>query len=409
MLALHRRFVTLFFVLVLIGPFWIFSQEDAKEFDSAALDDFEIVWKTISEQYVDSNFGGLDWDSLGEEYRQQIENAPDPETAYRFLSDMVAKLENENTFVIPPWVRPPAQDESSDMLLEYAGVGILLQEQESGDILVLQVFTGTPAEAAGVLVGDIIVGVNMWRVSGENPMIQVTERVRGQVGTSVSLTLRDPEGAERTLEVTRAKIDLRPSVEDRIVEGTIGYLHIPILTVDLVEEGSRALPQLLSTRGLVLDLRSVYLGTFEGMVLIAQWFLGAGNLGGFVSREGAYQLPSRSDAIAAYQRPMVVLTDSRTSGVGEILTLLLSEYKRTQVVGNRTDGGYELIYPLDLPSGGYLSVAVGKYVTPRGELLPSEGIGPDFEVEIPDLQTIREGRDVYLEKAIEVLRNPRRL
>jgi carboxyl-terminal processing protease len=159
---------------------------------------------------------------------------------------------------------------------------------------------------------------------------------------------------------------------------------------------------------MILDLRSVSFGGYEEMAQIVQWFLGAGHLGGFLSREGAFALPSRQDAIAAFQRPVVILTNPRTSQVAEVLAFLLTEYKRGKIVGNQTAGSYELSRQLDLPSGGLLQVAIGRYISPQGNLLPPEGLVPDVEVEFPDLATVRSGRDVYIEQAIEVLRNPKR-
>jgi len=404
-------------LLLLTVPFLLSGQaeEQAEEEDRSlgysvqdALVDFDAAWQVIAENYVDPEFEGLDWEAVREEYRPRVGAAPDAGTAYELIGEMVARLENGNTLVVTPWMRSALETDSSDVLLEYGGVGILLQELTTGDVMVLQVFRDTPAEGAGVLIGDVITGVDDWRVSGENPVSAIADRVRGPVDTEVTLTLRDPDDAERDVTITRAKIDLRPSVENRMIEGTIGYLRIPVLSEELVSVSSRALPQMLSASGMILDLRSVSSGGFEEMAQIAQWFLGSAHLGGFISHEGAFALPYREDAIAAYQRPVVVLTNSRTYGIAEILTFVLDEYRRVKIVGNQTAGGFELGRPVDLPSGGILHVAIGRYISPTGEFLPQEGMEPDEEVEIPDLATVRSGRDVYIEKAVEVLRNPKR-
>ena len=376
------------------------------------LADFDVVWETISEGYVDPGFGGVDWESLKDEYRSKVEEAEDALSAYEAIDELTEKLGNEYTFVVPPWLRPEQasepEEDSSGIELEYAGVGILLQQMTNGDVWVLQVFSETPAEAAGVLVGDVISGVEDWRVEGENPVSEISKRVRGPVGTDITLTVRDPEGGERNVTIERARIDLRPSVEYRVVEGSIGYLRIPALSEELVDEASRALPQLLSARSLILDLRNVSGGNLEAMVKVAQWFIGAAQMGGFVSRDGAAGLPFREDAVAAFQRPMTVLTNTRTYGIGEILAVVLNDYKRARIVGNPTQGGFQIGQFVDLPSGALLQMTIGLYVTPKGELLPLGGLTPNDTVELPDLATVRSGRDVYIEKAIEVLRtNPR--
>ena len=53
-------------------------------------------------------------------------------------------------------------------------------------------------------------------------------------------------------------------------------------------------------------------------------------------------------------------------------------------------------------------MTVGIYVTPKNDLHPIRGVEPDDPVEVPDLATIRAGKDVYIDAAVEVLRtNPR--
>jgi len=434
--------ISLIFLIPVLG----FSQEDAQNQETAedrianlsielVLKDFDLVEKSITEEYVDPGFGGTDWEKLKKEYKQKIESAQDPKRAYELLIEMACKLGNENTTIFPPWLTQPAepefpeevtaeealpaeppeeekataeepseQDAVDALKLKYTGVGVLIQQVESGEIMVVQVFEGGPAEKAGVLIGDVIVGVDGWEVSRETKIEEVTERSRGPEGTEVLLTLRDPLGEERKVAITRASIELKPEVKHRIIEGTIGYLRIPLLTPELASEGARALPQLLNTRRMILDLRSVESGSIEGMVRIAQWFLGAANMGGFQYRKGAFALPYNKEAIAAYHRPLVILTNSRTYGLAEVLVFLMQEYRRATIIGNNTAGRFELMQLIELPSGGVLRLSVARYISPRGNPLPFKGIAPEVIVEPPDISLLREGRDTYVEKAVEELR-----
>ncbi len=373
--------------------------------------DFDAAWQTIKDTFVDPKTYGVDWDALKREYRPKVAAAADAQAAYKLLDEMIGKLKSPNTGVIPPWEKPAATqaaDALAEPLLQYGGAGILLQPLQSGEIFVLQVFKGTPAEKVGVLVGDVITGVDGWRVTGTDAMDQVAKRVRGVVGTTVRITLKDPAGAERSVDIVRAQIDLRPSVDHRVIQGTIGYIRLPVLSKDLVDEASKALPSLLSTNGLILDLRSVGSGNLDQMVVIAQWFLGAAHMGGFVSRQGAEALPFNQDANAAYVRLLVVLTNSRTYGIGEMLAFILRQYKRAGIVGETSAGAFEVANEDALPSGGVLDVAVARFLTGQGTLLPLTGLTPDVKVDPADLATLRAGRDVVIEKAVDTLRsNPR--
>jgi carboxyl-terminal processing protease len=375
------------------------------------LKDFDTAWQAVKDTFVDPKYYGVDWDALKTQYRPKVAAAADGQAAFAVLSQMMDTLKSPNTGVVAPWELAPtasSADALAEPLLQYGGAGILLQPLQSGDIFVLQVFKGTPAEKAGVLVGDVITGVDDWRVSGADALNEITTRVRGVVGTAVKLTLKDPAGAERTVSIVRDQIDLRPSVDYRVIQGTIGYLRIPVLSKDLVDVAAKTLPKLLSANGLILDLRSVGSGNLDQMVVVAQWFLGAAHMGGFVARDGGQALGYSEDANAAYQRPMVVLTNSRTYGIGEILAFVLRQYKRAGLVGEASAGAFEIASETPLPSGGVLDVAVARYMTGQGVLLPLGGLTPDVKVDPSDLATLRAGRDTAIEKAVDTLRtNPR--
>lgn len=399
---------------VLLVAAFAFAQDATVDLTiEQVLEDFDAAWQIVGEGFYDPEHRGIDWEATKGEYRARLEESDDPQAAYSLITEMVAQLGSPTTSVIPPWEVAPADepDEANDEgsaaqpLLEYGGVGILLSQTTAGEVLVLQVFRETPAEEAGALIGDIIVGVDDWRVAGEDAMEQVVSRVRGVVGTDVELTLRDPDGMERSIEITRAQIDLRPSVEARVLENGTGYIRVPALTGTLVDEASKSLPTLLSSRNLILDLRSVSVGELDAMATLAQWFLGSAQLGGFLTAGGAQALPFREDAIAAYQRTMTVLTNDSTSGVPEMLASILSSYRRAGLVGGQTAGGVELSQVAELPNGGIIGIALARYIAPDGTLAPTAGLEPDVGVELPDLATVREGRDVYIEAAIEAMQN----
>ncbi len=380
----------------------------AQSGDSAGpLEDFDFVWRAISEWYVEPDYGGVAWDQIRDQYRSRVQRAADSDGAYQVIGEMLAELGNSTTFVIPPSVVPALRQQAAQQgpaEQEYAGVGILIGETEGPGVAVLGTFREAPAEKAGVLLGDVLVGVNGYRFTYDDDTQAVTDRVRGPVGTDVTLTLRDPDGVERQVTITRGRIDLRPSVETRVVQRTIGYIRVPSLTMDLIQQVSRALPSLLSTQGIVVDLRGVPGGSPDAMAVLAQWFLGPTPIGAVVTREERHPIPYSPDAIAAYRGHLVVLTDSRTSGVAEVLAAVLRDAGRARLVGAVTRGGSQIASIVEMPSGGLLQIAIANYTTARGTVLRDKGITPDVELDPPDLATLRAGRDPHLDRAIEVIR-----
>lgn len=378
--------------------------------DPTPVDDFDVVWEAVAEYYVDDSFGGVSWDAMREEFRPRVQSAPDVESAYGAIGEMLGRLENDDTFVIPPSVVPElATAAVGQREEEYAGVGVMISDFREVGVVVTGTFRESPAEGAGVLPGDTIVAVDGEPLVKEEGTQGVADRVRGPVGSEVTLTLRDPDGEDRDVTITRGRIDLRPSVDARVIRPGIGYIRLPAITTDLVQQASRALPALLSTSGIALDLRGIGTGTPEAMVVLAQWFLGPTRLGTIVTREESFPIPHRPDAIAAYRGPVVVITDSRTSGVAEVLAQVLREYDRARIVGATTRGGSQVAQVVPLPSGGLLHLVIARYVTPKGMLLHTEGIEPDVELAPPDLATIRAGEDPYLDRAEEIIRRGGRI
>ena len=374
------------------------------------VDDFDAVWEAVSESYADPDFDSDSWETLRDDYRSRVRNTEDEERAYELLSEMLGHLDNDELFVIAPTVVPqllqaaPGQPEQ-----EYAGVGVMIAEREDGSVVATGTFRDAPAEEAGVLPGDVIVAVDGEPLPAEGATDAAVERIRGPVDSEVTLTLRDPDGEMRDVTITRGRIDLRPSVEAQMERPGIGYIRIPTLSIELVQEASRALPSLMSARGMVLDLRAVSGGMPEAMVILATWFLGSAEVGSIVTREERHPLPQRPDSIAAFRQPLVILTDGRTSGVGEVLAEVLREHRRATILGATTAGGSQIGQFLELPTGGLFHLIIGQYETPRGRLLGSDGIVPDEEIEPPDLAAIRAGEDPYLDRAEEIIRQGGRL
>ena len=406
---MNRQPLPVLLLLALVFAVPLAAQEASPQ-EASPLTDFDAVWEAVSEWYVDATYGGVSWDALRDEYRPRVQNAEDEEAAYRAISEMVGRLQNSDTFIVPPWLVPQiARAAAGQPEQEYAGVGVIISEFIEIGVVVTGTFREAPAEKAGVLPGDVIIAVDGEPLVAEEGTQGVADRVRGPIGTQVTLTLRDPDGNDRDVTITRGRIDLRPSVDARIARPGIGYIRLPAITPDLVQQVSRALPTLLSTRGIALDLRGISGGSPEAMVVLAQWFLGPTQLGTIKTRDETFPIPHRPDAIAAYRNPVVVITDSRTSGVAEVLAEVLREYSRARIVGATTRGGSQVAQVLPLPTGGLLHLVVGRYVTPKGTLLQSEGIVPDVLLDPPDLATIRSGADPYLDRAEEIIHRGGRL
>jgi len=284
----------------------------------------------------------------------------------------------------------------------FSGVGLSVSEVESG-LRVVEVFKRSPAEAAGIEVGETIVEVDGASIAGLGSSA-ATERIKGPEGTEVTLGVRHPKsGRTRQVKVTRAQISV-PVVASRLkqVDGRkLGYVHLAAFSDGADVALRRAVRRLQAkgAEGLALDLRENGGGLLDEAVLTASVFLPEGEV--VVSTESRTQghavFRTKGDNLPAL--PIVVLIDRNTASAAEILAAALADDAGAKTVGTRSYGKGVFQQEIGLSNGGALKLTVGEYFTPKGENLAGKGIQPD--VEARDLPGT--ARDEGLERALDVL------
>jgi carboxyl-terminal processing protease len=264
----------------------------------------------------------------------------------------------------------------------FSGIGLSVAEAERG-LRVERVFKGSPAEGAGLDVGDTIVSVEGKSIAGLSATV-ATERIKGPEGSEVAIGVLERGGEKvRKLRLTRAEIAV-PVVSNRVVERggeKLGYVRLAAFSEgahgflrQAVEKVRRQ-----GAQGLVLDLRANGGGLLQEAVLAASIFLPEGTV--VVTTE------SRTQGDAVYEarggnlpaQPTVVLIDSGTASAAEILTAALEDEAGAEVVGERSFGKGVFQQEVGLSNGGALKLTIGEYFTPDGTNLGGNGIRPDVE------------------------------
>lgn len=278
----------------------------------------------------------------------------------------------------------------------YVGVGVTVNaaEREEG-LLVLSVTEGGPAQAAGVVAGDVIVAVDGTDISGDMRG-QGSELVTGPEGTQVELTLLGEDGTTRTVTCTRATLRT-PSATGELLEGGVGYVQLSNFysgAADSFREEVDALVE-QGAQGLIIDLRSNPGGYISELTAILDYLLPEGPVFQQNPRWGTQSVyQSGADCI---DLPMVTLVNADTYSAAELLAAELKEFQGYPVVGVRTSGkGYsQITFPLI--NGGGLGLSTATYCTGEGNSLIGVGIIPDVELELSGEE------DNQLQAAMELL------
>jgi carboxyl-terminal processing protease len=265
----------------------------------------------------------------------------------------------------------------------FSGIGVSIKPVKQG-LEVEKVFPHTPAEAAGIEVGETIVSVAGEPIA-KLSVTQATEKIKGPEGTQVAIGIRGKNGKVRRLTLTRAEVAL-PNVSSRVEKADgheLGYIRMLSFSEGAHDQIARAVRKVEreGAEGIVLDLRGNPGGLLQEAVLCAGVFLPEG--------EVVVSTKSRTQGDQVYKtrggnlpsRPLVVLVDRGTASAAEILAAALADDGGAEVVGTRTYGKGLFQEEHELSNGGALKLSVGEFFTPEGvNLAESHGVHPDVKV-----------------------------
>ena len=265
----------------------------------------------------------------------------------------------------------------------YPGVGIEVAAEGTA-VKILRPIAGSPADRAGIKAGDLIARIDGTDVGAD--VAGAIERMRGEAGSTVSLTVRRPSTGE-VLDFTmqRAHVAVHSVLSTSLVPG-YGYVRITGFSETTAQDLNRAVAQLRrdnpdGLKGLVLDLRNNPGGVLEAGVAVADAFLDRGVI---VSADGRtadarFQMDATPGDLLN-GAPMVVLVNGGSASAAEIVAGALKDHGRAEIIGHRTygKGTVQTVMPL---SKGALKLTTSRYFTPSGSSIHEKGIQPDLVVE----------------------------
>ncbi len=257
----------------------------------------------------------------------------------------------------------------------YSGIGLqitLLNEE----VTVTGVFRGFPASEMGILVGDVIVGVDGHDASDWSTGM-TADSIRGPAGSSVNVDVRRAGYDEPfSFDITRAEVHV-PAVSYGVLEEGIGYVAMDRVARNAAREMNEALQELQGHRGLIIDLRRNPGGFLDESLMLADLFLEPGStLASTVQRApgGSAEEPDTDSFTDRWPQmvpdlPIVILVDQYTASGAEILAGALQDYDRALVLGERTFGKGVVQTVMPLPHGRRLRFTTGSWMTPLGRSL----------------------------------------
>ena len=297
------------------------------------------------------------------------------------VSGLLYGLEDPYTFYYneEAWAEMQAEEEG-----EYTGIGIqLLGSYEDYSVTITRVFRDTPAEAAGLRKGDLLVRVEDIDVNVET-MQSAVNVMRGKIGESVEVEVYR-NGEYITFNITRAEIHTN-NIEHVMLDNNVGYVIIYQFSTEAFQaDFTKAIDELeqQGAKSIILDLRDNPGGWVTDAVFVADRFLDNKLV---VYSEDRYGNRDESKTNAgASDIPLVVLVNQSSASSSEILAGALQDHDRATIVGNNTfgKGVMQYVIPLSDNETG-IQFTYCQYYTPNGNAVHGIGIKPDIEVEMPE-------------------------
>lgn len=139
----------------------------------------------------------------------------------------------------------------------YVGIGVTAGKEDERGLFLLQVYSGGPAEEAGLKVGEVITAVDGVSAAGETGQESALEAIKGEEGTEVTLTVMDAAGRFREVQVTRRAIQGQ-LVRYELLDTDVGYVAVSNFYTDCAQQFRSAVDDLVEQGavGLVFDMRN---------------------------------------------------------------------------------------------------------------------------------------------------------
>ncbi len=265
----------------------------------------------------------------------------------------------------------------------YVGIGITVVAREDGQGFDVQKVTeGGPAEEAGLLPGDIVVGVEGMDVKTKS-IDDLTAMIKGEANTTVKITvLRSAETLDFAVQRRQIKVTVATG---QMLEGNVGLVTIVNFDSRCAEETIAAINALLDqgAQYLLFDVRYNPGGYKTELVKVLDHLLPEGPLFRSLYYDGRETVDS-SDA-DCLDIPMAVLVNGSSYSAAEFFAAAIREYEAGFIVGTQTVGKGYFQNTYRMSDGSAVGLSVGKYFTPNGVCLADVGgLTPDLVVEVDD-------------------------
>jgi len=356
---------------------------------NADMDIFWQVWNLTKQKYVDS--GHLD----------------EKEMVYGATRGLIESLDDVGSAFLDP--KETKEFDEASQGKSFEGIGAELGYREK-QVIVVTPIEGSPAKAAGIRPGDIILKVDDYSVASTDSVYDIVAKIRGEAGTEVKLSVlhsgdREPVEIKikrsqitvpsMTVEFVGSKKDVAHFKVNRFTEETLGLWE---------KEWNKSVAKINEAKveKVILDLRGNPGGFFDAAIYAGDDLLDEGFvISQQVDADGKIEKFESTKGGNLLSKKVVVLVDTGSASASEILAGALQQAKRAVVIGTKTFGKGTAQRIFDLTDGSSLHLTTLKWLLPDGKNINKDNsVTPDIEVKLTNAD-FEKGIDPQLDRALE--------
>lgn len=351
-------------------------------------------------------FPGQSFQLLNQAYQLLLANGlveppAAPALEYGMIRGMLQAYGDAHTVFLEPQQHELSTD---DLEGKYGGIGVQMNKDSLG-YWVLLPFADGPAQEAGLLEGDRLLGIDDLQVRPDTPSEQVQARLRGAVGELVRVSVgRPPDYEKQEYSIRRAEIPL-PSVTWHLSpqQPVVGVIKVNLIAASTAAEIQRAVADLKArgAQAFILDLRDNPGGLLDAGIEIARLFLEEGVIIEQQYRDRQVQVYEVEQAGPFSRLPLAVLINGGSASAAEIAAGAIQAHQRAPLVGQSSFGKDTVQLVFELRDKSSLHVTAARWWIPGlAPPIKDHGLQPDILVDPP---TDASGYDLVMQAAIQVL------
>lgn len=253
---------------------------------------------------------------------------------------------------------------------KYGGIGSVIR-QDDDYVIVAQPYKNSPADKAGLLIGDKIISIEGETGKGMTTK-DVSDRLKGTPGSTVKIVVSSViDSTERDVVIKRERIEIPAVPYAGMVNDSVAYLKHSDFTEGSFELMRSTLKELEAQgmKSLILDYRSNGGGIMQEAIQILSLFVPKGSeVLKIKGRRDSTIYKTTNEPLYA-DLPIAMLINGNSASASEIVVGAMQDMDRGVLIGQKSFGKGLVQSTISVGFDSFLKLTTARYYIPSGRCI----------------------------------------